>query len=140
MIEVNYLIVAACVALSMVAGFVWYGPLFGKQWMRLNGVNPDDEMAVKNMQKDMWIPMVIQIVSTFFLVWVLFIYLKAAADEMSEMSNALWIYAGFVVPTLISTVIWTSASHKDQCTRFAIQAGYNLVMFVAFGYIITTWG
>ena len=140
MIEVNYLVVGLCTIVAMVLGAVWYGPLFGKQWMRLNGVDPNDQVAVKAMQKGVWVTMFIQLISTFFLVWVLFIYLKAAADEMTQMSNALWIYAGFIVPTLVSTVIWTNELAHNKRTRFLIQAGYNLVIFAIFGYVISMWG
>jgi hypothetical protein len=138
--EINYLVILACGVLSMVVGFVWYGPLFGKQWMHLIGVDPNDQAAKAQMQKGMWSTMAVQMATTLFLVWVLYIYLVAAAEDMSMMSNALWIWAGFVVPTLASTVLWTNESTKDKWTRFLIQAGYNLVMFAAFAYIIMTWG
>ncbi len=35
---VNYWAVLTCGLVSMVVGSIWYGPIFGKLWMRLNGV------------------------------------------------------------------------------------------------------
>ena len=34
-VAVNYLAVLAAAIASMVIGFLWYGPLFGKQYMAL---------------------------------------------------------------------------------------------------------
>jgi uncharacterized membrane protein YpjA len=33
--EVNWLAVIVCAVLSMVIGFIWYGPLFSKPWVKL---------------------------------------------------------------------------------------------------------
>ncbi len=49
--EINYLAILVCGVLSMVIGAIWYGPLFGKKWMEICGVNADDLNARKEMQK-----------------------------------------------------------------------------------------
>lgn len=38
MVPVNYLAILVAAVLSMVLGFLWYGPLFGKEWTKLMGV------------------------------------------------------------------------------------------------------
>lgn len=48
---INYWAVLACGVISMVAGAIWYGPLFGRKWMEIIGANPDDIEARKKMQK-----------------------------------------------------------------------------------------
>ena len=138
--EINHLVVAGCAVLAMILGSVWFGPIFGKTWMRLNGVDSTDETAVKDMQKGLGLIMVTQFVLVLFQVWVLYLYLLGAADEMSMTSNALWIWAAFVVPTLAAAGLWGPEAAKPARTRFMIQAGYNLVLFVAFAMIIQTWG
>jgi len=40
MIEVNYLAVFIATIASFVFGWLWYGPLFGKAWMRMMGYTP----------------------------------------------------------------------------------------------------
>ncbi len=35
----NYLAIITGTVLSMILGFVWYGPLFGKKWKELAGAN-----------------------------------------------------------------------------------------------------
>lgn len=139
MIEVNYLVVGVCAVLGMVIGAIWYGPLFGRQWCKLNGVDPNNKVEVARMQEGMIPVMILQFLLTLFQVYVLFHYIKGAEAEMSGLSNALWIWAGFIVPTLAASVIWTSESKKQQKKRFAIQAGFNLVTMVAFALVITQW-
>lgn len=140
MIEVNYLLVIGLALLSMVIGAVWYGPLFGARWMELNGVDPSDKEAIKKMQKGMMQTYVLQFVLILLEVWVLYHYVIGAIDEMGALSNVLWIWAGFIVPTLAAASMWTTEAPKDKRARFLIQAGYNLVLFLVLGYAIGAWG
>ena len=41
MVPVNYLAVLCSAVVMMVLGGLWYGPLFGKQWMALMGIDPE---------------------------------------------------------------------------------------------------
>ncbi len=140
MIEANYLIILACAVVGMALGAIWYGPVFGKQWCKLNGVDPNNKVEVARMKKGMAPMMVLQFLLTLFQVYVLFFYIKGAEAEMGGVSNALWIWAGFVMPTLAASVIWTNESKKQQKKRFLIQAGFTLVTFIVFALIIVQWG
>lgn len=137
--EVNYLAVFGCAVLAMIVGYIWYGPIFGKQWMVLNGVDPNDTLAMKAMQKSATKLYLVQFLLVAFQVWVLSIYIRGAIDVMSGLSNALWIWAGFVLPTLAATIMWSGESSQAQRQRFLIQAGYQLIMFAIFGYILGNW-
>lgn len=39
---INWWAVAVATVLNMVVGFVWYGPLFGKIWLRMMDTSPDE--------------------------------------------------------------------------------------------------
>ncbi len=138
--EINYPLILGLTILAMVVGAIWYGPLFGRKWMGLIGVNPDDAEAVKVMQKGMAPIYLTQLALTFIQLWVLAHYVKGAIDEMSGLSNTLWIWAGIVVPTLASAGLWSNEPKKQAWTRFLIQAGYLLVMFLIYGYALGEWG
>lgn len=46
------LAVLVSVIVSMIVGSIWYGPVFGKKWMKLVGVTKEDmEKGKKEMQK-----------------------------------------------------------------------------------------
>lgn len=40
--EINWLIVFSTAIIPLLVGFVWYGPLFGKVWMKEAGLNESD--------------------------------------------------------------------------------------------------
>jgi hypothetical protein len=40
MITINYLAVIAAAIAAVGVGVLWYGPLFGKEWMKLMGYTP----------------------------------------------------------------------------------------------------
>ncbi len=140
MIEINYLLVLALGIFSMVLGALWYGPLFGKVWCRLNNIDPNNKDEIKRMQKGMGLVYVIQFVLTTFMVFVVYVYTKPAADVMSGVQGSLWLFAGIVVPVLASALMWTSEPKRHQLKRFFIQAGYLLVLFTVIGVSVQWWG
>ena len=135
---VNYWAVFTGAILSMVLGFIWYGPLFGKKWMEIVGVNPDDQEARKKMQKSAGPLYGVQFVLTLFQVTVL-AYLVADSQSDGGVERALWVWAAFIIPTLAGAVMWTNQSSRMKWARFLIQGGYQLVMFVIFGVLLQFW-
>ncbi len=140
MIEVNYLIIVVCAVLSMIVGAIWYGPLFGKKWMWLMNVNPADATQMAKMKKEAGKLYAIQFILSLIQVYVLFHYIVGAKDEMSPIDNVIWIWLGFIMVTLAGSSMWTNESSDKKWTRFLVQAGYQLVLFLVFGYVIGNWG
>jgi hypothetical protein len=138
--EVNYLIILACGVLAMVVGAIWYGPLlFGHVWMRINHMRAPAPEDMARMQKAMIPTYLLQFALALTQVYILAHFVKGWTD-VSGIEAALWIWLGFVVPTLGASVLWTEENTQDKMTRFAVQAGYNFVLFIAFGYILSVWG
>lgn len=137
--EVNYIVIGVCAVIGMALGALWYGPLFGKKWMDIIGVNSEDMAARKEMQKNAMPLYVTQLALTLFQVYVLAHYIKGWT-ELDGVVNALWIWAAFVMPTVAACAMWTTETGKIKWARFLIQAGYFLVLFVIFGYILGNWG
>lgn len=133
MIEINYVLILGLGVISMVLGGLWYGPLFGKAWMRLQKI---DEQATPNM-----IPLyVLQFVSTLLMVFVVYVFTKPAVDVMHEAHSALWLWGGIVVPILISATIWTNRPQREMLQIVAIQGGYMVVLFLIIGFAVHMWG
>jgi hypothetical protein len=136
--EINYLAVLACGIVSMIIGFVWYGPLFGKLWIKVIGATEMDLAARKEMQKKAMPLYGISFVLALFQAYVLAHYIQGWA-EASGLENALWIWAAFIVPTVAGASMWNNDSRKIAWTRFWLQAGYYLVLFVVFALILSYW-
>jgi hypothetical protein len=90
------------------------------------------------MQKEATSLYAIQFILVLLQLYVLSHYIKGW--EVSGIENALWIWLGFVVPTLAAAAMWNNDPNRIKLARFGIQAGYQLVIFVIFGFIISTWG
>lgn len=137
-ITINYLAVVVCAILALIIGVIWYGPLFGKKWMEIIGADSKDIEARKKMQKNAKWLYIIQFVITLFQVWVLAIFMNGWTD-FDTAKNVLWIWAGFIIPTIAATAMWNNDTKKVQWTRFLIQGGYQLVVFIIFGWILMVW-
>lgn len=133
--QINYLAILVCGVLAMVVGYLWYGPLFGKKWMEVVKASPADLAKRQEMQKSAGPLYFIQFVLTLFQVWVLATYF----NDNQALTNSLWIWAAFIVPVIAGTAMWNNDSAKISWTRFLIQSGYQLVIFVIFGLILSNW-
>lgn len=136
--EINYVAIVVCAVISMIVGAVWYGPLFGKKWMEIVGVDAQDKKAREKMQKSAGPLYFIQFVLVLFQLYVLSYYIKGWRD-VSGVTNALWIWGAFVMPTIAGSAMWTNDKPKVVKARFLIQSGYQLVLFILFGFILGTW-
>ena len=73
--EPNWLAVVIAAVVSIVLGFLWYGPLFGKTWMRMTGhTKKDMEMAKK---KGMTASYILMLIGTLISVCVLGVLINA---------------------------------------------------------------
>jgi len=135
---VNYWAIAMGAVLSMIIGAIWYGPVFGKKWLEIAGVNPSDLEARKKMQKTAGPLYVIQFVLTLFQVLVL-AHLVADTRVAGGVERSLWIWAAFIIPTLAGAVMWTNEAGKMKWARFLIQGGYQLILFIVFGLLLQFW-
>jgi len=137
-IAINYWAVAAGAVLSMVIGAIWYGPIFGKKWAEILGADMSDPETKKRMQKTAGPLYLAQFIMTLFQVLVL-AHLIADTKLAGGVERSLWIWAAFVIPTLAGAVMWTNETGKYKWTRFLIQGGYQLILFIVFGLLLQYW-
>jgi hypothetical protein len=136
--EINYFAVLVCGIVSMVLGSLWYGPVFGRKWMEIIGATDMDMERRKEMQKKATPLYLVSFVLALFQAYVLAYYIKGFPDA-SGVENSIWIFAAFVIPTVAAGSMWNNDSAKISWSRFLIQAGYYLVLFVLFGLILGMW-
>jgi len=126
----NWLAVIAAALSSFVLGGLWYGPLFGKAWMKAAGVSAEQ---VANGNK----PVIFG--GTFVLA-----LLSAAAfsymlgNDEDAVSGALYGALGgfcFVAASLGSTYLF---EHKPT-SLFLINGGYRTLQFTLIGLILGAW-
>ncbi len=136
--DTNYWAVLVCAVLSIILGAVWYGPLFGKKWLEITGADKVDEARRQEMMKNVWKLYITQFLLCLFQVLVL-THLINDTVKVSGLERSLWIWAAFIMPMIASGAMWNNDSARVSWARFLIQAGYQLVCFVAFGLILGLW-
>ena len=137
-LSINYWAVLSGAVLSMIIGAIWYGPIFGKKWMEIVGVSPEDLEARKKMQKTAGPLYAVQFLLTLFQVLVL-AHLVADTKLVGGLERSLWIWAAFIIPALAGAVMWTNEKSNLKWARFLIQGGYQLVIFIIFGLLLQYW-
>ena len=138
--EINYWAVLVCGVLSMIIGSIWFGPLFGKKWMQIIGATEMDMEKRKEMQKRAMPLYIISFVLSLFQAYVLSYAIQLTAmDTSGAIKIAFWLWAAFVIPTVAAGSMWNNDSSKISWSRFWIQAGHYLVLFVIFGLVLGLW-
>jgi len=137
-IIINYWAVLASMVASVVLGFAWYGPFFGKKWIALSGiVMPDKKPAFSDMVK----PMAMSLVGAFLMAFTLahsiaFGNAFLGTDGIvGGLQAAFWNWIGFVVPVNLSFVAWEGRSW----TLFLIHSGYWLALLGIMATILSVW-
>lgn len=125
----------------MIIGIVWHSKtLFGDMYMKAIGANPNmSKEEMTKIQKRMWQLFLAQFILALFQAWVLGLYIKGAISLMMPISNAVWIWAGFVLPTIAGHWMWSARPRKLAWQGFLISLGYQLVIFVVFAIILGFW-
>ncbi len=139
--SINLWAVLGCGIFSMVLGFVWYGPLFGKKWMEVIGADALDAAERKKMQQRAGPLYLLQFLLTLFQAFVAsgFIYEFRDGSLKTPLQLMLMLWGGFVVPITAANAMWNNESKKKSWTRFLLSAGYQLVLNLAFGLILFLW-
>jgi len=139
--EINFLVLLVGGVASLVLGMIWYGKaLFGDAYMKALGADTNmSPEKMKKIQEKMWQLFLTQFILAVFQVWVLAVYINSSMAVITPVSNALWIWAGFVMPTLAGGAMWSARPRKDAWKIFFITSGYNLVLFIIFAVIIKAW-
>ncbi len=138
--QIHFLPVLVCAIISMILGGIWYGPLFGKAWMRILKVDPEclnNPEKKKAMQKQVMPLYLVQFGLSIVTLYTLAYYI--ANSSSGGLTNALIIWTGFIVPTIAGGCMWNNDSRKIVWQRFFIQVGYQYVLFVVAGLILTMW-
>lgn len=144
-VPINYLAVLGAMVSAVVLGGLWFGPLFGKMWMKEVGFTKEDmekgktdPKAQKAMMRSYLLVAVGALVTAYVMAHSLafaMYYLKSAGPSAALM-GAFWNWLGFTAPALMGSVLWEGKTWK----YWGIVAGYYLVSFGVMALILTMVG
>ena len=126
---VNYVAVLLAAVASMVLGFLWYGPLFGKMWMKFSGLKEmgDKSQAARNYG--------LTFVGSFVMAYVLasLFSLTNTMTLMEALKMAFWSWLGFQATLLLGSVLWEGKSWN----LYFLNAAYWLVNLLVVAAVLS---
>jgi len=130
--SINYLAVIVAALSSFVVGWIWYGPLFGKAWMRLHGFTPE---GLKEESISMPVIMIVNYIATALAALAIAMFLGP------EATAGFGIFAGLMI-----AVFWIGTSRLNDVLferkpwgLYFINVGYNIVIYVIMGAVLGAW-
>lgn len=133
-LPINYIAVVVAALVNMAVGYAWYGPLFGKTWMKLT------DRTKESMEKDKdKMPMIMgsMFVGALIMSYVLavFIALTGSSTALMGAMVGFWAWLGFVATTMLQDVLY----EKKNTNLAIINLGYNLSVLLINGVILSVW-
>ncbi len=138
-VPINYVAVLAAGIASMVLGYLWYGPLFGKQWMAMIGLSSQqlDSAKKQGMAKLYALALVGSLVMAYVLAHSLVFAsaYTATSGVPAGLMVGFWSWLGFVAPVTVGSVLWENKSWK----LWVLNNGYYLLLLLIMGVILSLW-
>jgi hypothetical protein len=132
-VTINYLAVLIAGIIAMPIGAVWYGPLFGKQWMKEHGFTAEELKKNFNPAKIYSIAAVSHIIIAYTLARLMG-YLDAYSVS-GFLHVAFFSWLGFLfLPMFINSLF----ARKTLKLLF-IESLYFLVYFLVAAFLISIW-
>lgn len=133
---INWLGVLIATVISFIIGFLWYGPVFGKQWIKLSKMSASD--IAKAKQKGMAKPATLNFIGTLVMVIVFaqIINLLGVSTVGQGAVLGFWIWLGFFASTtLLGGVLW----ENKPWGLFVLNGLYWLVNLKVVGILLVLW-
>ncbi len=140
--DINWLALVAAAILPLATGFLWYGPLFGKVWMKESGMT-EEKAKTMNPAKTYGLAVVMAFLVAFF-IWV--IVFTGGSPDMPHGIEAYMTFKhgalhGAMLGVLVALpVLATNALFEMKSFKYvAINVGYWIVTMALMGGVINAW-
>ena len=133
---VNLWGVLGATIVSFIIGFLWYGPLFGKMWMKLSKIPAGD--IAKAKKRGIAKPAILNFIGTFVMAYVFanLISLLGVSTVAQGAVLGFWIWLGFfAATTLLGGVLW----ENKPWSLFVLNGLYWLITLKVMGALLVVW-
>jgi len=134
-VSLNYIAIIVSGVVAMIIGYLWYGPLFGKAWMKLSGFTPKDQEKAK--KKGMTKSYIIMFIGVLVTAYVLahFVDYMEATTFLAGMEVGCWLWLGFIAPVMLGMVLWEGKPVK----LYLLNVIYQLIVIELMAGILAVW-
>lgn len=132
--DINFLAVAVATVVAFMVGAIWYGVIFGKEWLRLRGLDPK---AASLNKKPPASELVGELGRNLVVAFVLAYFIDATNADgwIGAVAVGLWVWVGFQAMLLLGSVL----HEKMPWKLYAIHAGDALAKTLLTASIIGAW-
>jgi len=131
-LDVNWLAVLVAAVVTFVLGGVWYGPLFGKVWRAAEGQAEPAPGRQKHPALVYGVSFVLMLIAAMALA----VAIGPAPDVSRSIGFGLVVGVGWVATSFGVNYLFAGR----RLPLFAVDAGYNVVLFALMGLIIGAFG
>lgn len=131
--NLNYVHIAVATLAYFAAGALWFGPLFGKQWIRLTGLSAPTEEDKRKMPQMFAVTFVLSFVLTLSIACVL--HFVQPSSVAGALKVGLLAGGGFVFCSSAMNYMYA----KRPLGLTLIDAGYHTVALCLVSVILTLW-
>jgi hypothetical protein len=135
--DISYGRVAIAAVANIVVGWLWYGPLFGRQWREMTGMTMERMRAMPlTMGQALFGGLVTALVLAYTLAHEALVWLPGMMTTSMTtfaFSLAFWVWLGYFVTNTFSAYLWEGRSLKLTLFNCAQQ----LVSLFAMALVLT---
>jgi hypothetical protein len=131
-LDINWLAVLVAAVVTFVLGGVWYGPLFGRIWRTAEGQAEPQPGRQKHPAVVYGLSFVLMLIAAA----VLAIALGPDPNVPRSVAVGLVVGVGWVATSFGVNYLFAGR----RLALFAVDAGYNVVLFALMGLIIGLFG
>ena len=141
--EINWLALVAAAILPLVTGFLWYGPLFGKAWMKESGMT-EEKAKQMNPAKTYGLAVLMAFIIAMF-IWPMVFLGGAPPDDLHGTEAFLTFKHGALHGSMLGVfvalpILATNALFEQKSFKYvAINAGYWIVTMALMAGVINAW-
>jgi hypothetical protein len=128
--QINWVVVILGAIFNMVLGFIWYGPFFGKLWLKLIGKKTEEIDSKAGMY-------ILTFIASLVGAYVLAVVIEGLAISLwwqgIVMGAVLWVGIG------ATATLNTNTFEDSPRGTWVLFALYQLIVFSAEGFVLAIW-
>lgn len=130
--RINYAAVVLAAVVHWILGAVWYGVLFGKPWMALEGLKTEQLQQISPA-----IPYIVAMIANIVMAYALaqLCAWRDANNVAKAVKLGVLMWFGFVATTSLTTYMFEGRPLQ----LFLINYGYSFVGLMLMGVVLGAW-
>ena len=132
-LKINHLAVLVSVVWMFALGFLWYGPLFGEQWMEMVGLTMEDAEA-NPPGAGVWITNMVSSIAPIYLIAWLFVRMDVTSGVKGLILGFVFGFVFNLLPSMSNGMF-----SGDPYMLAWIQGGFQTVGWSVVGCILGVW-